>query len=80
MGIAFAIAVVTVSNLTAQAPADEKRAKEQRVFVIQATGNVSEVTGTARSLLQNGWTIADLVGSGGGDQTYSACGIIVLEK
>ena len=80
LGVALAIALVTISNLTAQAPADDKPAKEQRVFVVQATGNVSEVTGTARSLLQKGWTVADLVGSGGGDQTYLACGIIVLEK
>ena len=81
MGVAFAIALVTVSNLTAQEPADDKPAKEQRVFVVQMTGNVSEVTGTARSLLQKGWTVADLVASGNGNQSSSsAAGIIVLEK
>ena len=81
LGIAFAIALVTVSNLTAQAPADDKPAKQQRVFVVQAGGKVNEVSGTARKLLEDGWTIADLVGSGNGNQSsYTACGIIVLEK
>ena len=82
LGIALAIAMVTVSNLTAQAPADvQAAAKQQRVFVVQAGGKVNEVSGTARKLLEDGWTIADLVGSGNGNQSsYTACGIIVLEK
>ena len=76
LGIAFAIALVTVSNLTAQAPADDKPAKEQRVFVVSSNGYVNEVHETVQNLLKQGWTVSDVASSGGS----GIAGIIVLEK
>ena len=77
LGIALAIALITVSNLTAQAPADDKPAKQQKVFIIQASGHVREVKGDANKLLTDGWRVAALVGSGSAD-TNGTAGIIVL--